>query len=76
MKIKSLVLAIVPALISLGASAATQTIFDVDGFERQTEYSSGPVSSATIVGEYAHNLEVYLFPKRKRRMYDSKRLFQ
>ena len=61
MKKSKLVLALVSTLITLGASAAPKTIFDTDGFDRNTTYSSGPVSSATIASEYAHQLEVYLF---------------
>ena len=63
MKIKNLALVIVPSLISLGANATTQPVFDVDGFERHTTYNSGPVSSATIASDSAHNLEVYLFSR-------------
>lgn len=61
MKKSKLVLALVSSLITLGANAAPQIIFDTDGFDRTTEYSSGPVASAIIASEYAHRLEVYLF---------------
>ncbi len=61
MKKSKLVLALVSTLITLGASASSKTVFDTDGFDRLTKYSSGPVSSAVIASEHAHQLEVYLF---------------
>jgi hypothetical protein len=63
MKKQNIVLAVVSSLISLGASASAETVFDTDGFERYTEYKSGPISSSHIVSEYVHLLEVYLSPR-------------
>jgi len=47
------------------ALAATQNVYDYDGFERSTLYSSGPINSAQIVSSSAHELEIYLYPRNK-----------
>ncbi|MDK1311684.1 hypothetical protein [Pseudoalteromonas ardens] len=50
------------ALFSAFGSQATayQNVFDTDGYERLTNYTSGPVSSALLTGEFAHNFEAQL----------------
>jgi len=66
MKKHSLVFALTASvtstLISLNAGAA-ETVFDTDGYERSTTFSSGPLHSAQIVSSSAHELEVYLYPR-------------
>ena len=42
--------------------ASTKNVFDVDGYDRYTEYAQGPVSASMIANDYAHYLDVYLHP--------------
>ncbi|CAM4302577.1 hypothetical protein [Pseudoalteromonas byunsanensis] len=55
------------AAATLTASASSLALpeqaFDTDGFERVTEYSYGPIASAIITSEFAHQLNVYLHPR-------------
>ncbi|WP_105170008.1 hypothetical protein [Pseudoalteromonas sp. T1lg23B] len=48
---------------STGVLALPEQAFDTDGFERVTEYSYGPIASAIITSEFAHQLNVYLHPR-------------
>ena len=62
MKKHNLLFALVSSIASLSASGA-EKIFDTDGFERTTNFSSGPIHSAQIVSQSAHQLELYLYPR-------------
>ena len=62
MKKQQIFFALVTSIASLTAGAR-ETVFDTDGYERTTVFSSGPVHSAQIVSSSARELEVYLYPR-------------
>ncbi|OHU84930.1 MULTISPECIES: hypothetical protein [Pseudoalteromonas] len=55
--------AVVALTASTGTLALPEQAFDTDGFERVTEYGYGPIASAIITSEFAHQLNVYLHPR-------------
>jgi hypothetical protein len=51
------------SLVTISPSfASSKNVFDIDGYDRFTEYKHGPVSSSVIASDYAHYLDVYLHP--------------
>ena len=63
MKKLSLLFIAMTSMTALAVSANTQNVYDYDGFERSTSFNSGPIHSAQIVSSFAHELEVYLYPR-------------
>lgn len=57
---KTNALLLASTLFSGASFALAQNVEDTDGYERLTQYASGPVASATIISEYAHHLTVEL----------------
>ncbi|KAF7773762.1 hypothetical protein PCIT_a0078 [Pseudoalteromonas citrea] len=57
---KTNALLLASTLFSGASFALAQNVADTDGYERSTQYSFGPVSSAAITSEFAHQLRVDL----------------
>ncbi|MCG9761102.1 MULTISPECIES: hypothetical protein [Pseudoalteromonas] len=50
-------------LVSASSVALSNQAHDIDGFERVTEYANGPIATAVLASEFAHNLKVDLYPR-------------
>lgn len=62
MKIRNFAVVAFSLVTSTYSFANSQNIFDIDGYDRYTEYAQGPVSASVIASDYAHYMDVYLHP--------------
>ncbi|MBD1583758.1 hypothetical protein [Pseudoalteromonas sp. S16_S37] len=63
MKKFSIIATLIAISISNSSFALPNQAFDIDGFERVTEYNEGPIATSVITSEFAHELNVYLHPR-------------
>ncbi|MEJ6475174.1 hypothetical protein [Pseudoalteromonas piscicida] len=56
-------LSLAATLASASSMALANQAHDIDGFERVTEYKNGPVATAILASEFAHNLKIDLHPR-------------
>ncbi|GEK09817.1 hypothetical protein HUZ36_17755 [Pseudoalteromonas sp. McH1-7] len=56
-------LSLAAVFVSANSMALPSLAHDTDGFERVTEYTNGPVATAILASEFAHNLKVDLHPR-------------